>query len=118
MALGRAVEAMAGAVAADGGTLTLVDADVSAGVVTVELSGACSSCALSAATLEQGVERILRGRFGWVTEVRYSVAEAEWEVSAALGRGGWQPAQPDESSPPASPPAAGGTPPPGGNSGL
>jgi Fe-S cluster biogenesis protein NfuA len=92
-ALERVIAAMSTAVAADGGTLTLVDVDTAAGVVTVELSGACSSCALSSVTLEQGVERILRDRLTWVREVRYSVAEADWESSAALGRGSWRPSR-------------------------
>lgn len=93
--LDRVVAVMAEAVAADGGTLTVVGADVATGVVTVELAGACSSCALSSATLEDGVERILRQRLDWVTEVRYQVAAVvgdDWATSAAMGRGSWAPA--------------------------
>lgn len=86
---------MAGAVAADGGHLELVDADFDTGVVTVELSGSCSSCALSAATLTDGVERILLDRLEWVTAVVHNVAEAtDWHESAAQGRGSWQPSRP------------------------
>ena len=49
----------------DGGDLLLVSADVETGVVEVQLQGACSSCAISASTLEGGVSRILgRGSTG------------------------------------------------------
>lgn len=57
------------AVAADGGDLNLVSADVETGVVQVELSGACSSCALNSVTLVDGVSRILTQRLDWVTKV-------------------------------------------------
>jgi Fe-S cluster biogenesis protein NfuA len=79
------------AVQADGGDLVLVDADVDTGVVEVELRGACSSCAISSATLQGGVERILRDRLDWVTEVRGGVDEADVEVGLSIGRGGYVP---------------------------
>jgi len=80
------------AVQADGGDLELVDADVERGVVHVELRGACSSCAISSVTLQAGVERILRDRLDWVTEVVGGVDEsADPFESAALGRGGYVP---------------------------
>ena len=63
------IELMRPAVQADGGDLELVSFDVETGVVEVQLQGACSSCAISSATLQGGVERILRGRLDWVTEV-------------------------------------------------
>ena len=63
------IELMRPAVQADGGDLVLVAADVETGVVEVQLQGACSSCAVSSSTLQGGVERILRGRLDWVTEV-------------------------------------------------
>src|ERR1700748_2807291 len=63
------MDLMRPAVQADGGDLVLVRADVKTGVVEVELQGACSSCAISSATLSGGVERILRERLTWVTEV-------------------------------------------------
>lgn len=44
-----------------GGNVEVVD--VTRGVVTVELSGACSGCTASAATLTQGVEEALRENF-------------------------------------------------------
>jgi Fe-S cluster biogenesis protein NfuA len=95
-ALEQVMDLMRPAVQADGGDLVLVDADVATGVVHVELSGACGSCAISAATLQGGVERILRDRLSWVTEVVGSVDEPEdmW-ASAAMGRGGYVPRLPD-----------------------
>ena len=79
-------------VQADGGDLVLVRADVEAGVVEVQLQGACSSCAISSSTLQGGVERILRGRLDWITEVIGSVDESmDIEESSALGVGGYVP---------------------------
>ena len=46
------------AIAAHGGMISLVDVEDTA--VFVEMSGGCQGCALSAATLRQGVERMLR----------------------------------------------------------
>ena len=44
---------------ADGGDATLVDISED-GVVTVQLTGACNGCPLSAMTLAHGIERILK----------------------------------------------------------
>jgi Fe-S cluster biogenesis protein NfuA len=86
------IDLMRPAVQSDGGDLVLVGADVEHGVVEVELVGACSSCAVSSATLQGGVERILRDRLGWVTEVIGTVDESMDDFeSAALGRGGYVP---------------------------
>ena len=84
------IELMRPAVQADGGDLVLVGADVVSGVVEVQLQGACSSCAVSSATLQGGVERILTDRLPWVTEVIGGLDDSldEWD-SAALGRGGY-----------------------------
>lgn len=88
------IELMRPSVQADGGDLVLIGADVATGVVEVQLQGACSSCAVSSATLQGGVERILRGRLDWVTEVKGSVDEdLDFEASAALGHGGYVPKQ-------------------------
>src|SRR3954464_12777902 len=57
------------AVQQDGGDLILVEADVESGVVEFMLQGSCSSCAISATTLQAGVDRILKDRLPWVTEV-------------------------------------------------
>lgn len=91
-ALEELIELMRPAVQADGGDLQLVDVDVEAGVVEVQLQGACSSCAISATTLRGGVERILTDRLDWVTEVRGGVDESlDPFESAALGQGGYVP---------------------------
>ena len=86
------VDLMRPAVQADGGDLVLVSADVESGVVEVQLQGACSSCAISSATLQGGVERILKDRLPWVTEVTGGLTEEiDTFESAALGHGGYVP---------------------------
>ncbi len=86
------MDLMRPAVQADGGDLVLVRADVETGVVEVQLQGACSSCAISSATLSGGVERILRERLPWVTEVIGDLDESlSLDESAALGSGGYVP---------------------------
>jgi Fe-S cluster biogenesis protein NfuA len=76
----------------DGGDLVLVGADVEVGTVELQLQGACSSCAVSASTLQAGVERILKDRLDWVTEVTGGVdEEMDLEESAAMGRGAYVP---------------------------
>lgn len=90
--LRQLVDLMRPAVQADGGDLVLVAADVEAGTVEVQLQGACSSCAISSATLQGGVERILKDRLPWITEVRGGVTEdVDDYESAALGQGGYVP---------------------------
>jgi Fe-S cluster biogenesis protein NfuA len=86
------MDLMRPAVQADGGDLVLVRADVESGVVEVELQGACSSCAISEATLSGGVERILRERLPWVTEVVGGLDDSlDYDESSALGTGGYVP---------------------------
>lgn len=86
------IDLMRPAVQADGGDLVVVGADLDHGVVEVQLQGACGSCAISGATLQGGVERLLRSRLPWVTEVVGSVDESlDFFESAAMGRGGYQP---------------------------
>jgi Fe-S cluster biogenesis protein NfuA len=86
------MDLMRPAVQADGGDLVLVRADVETGVVEVELQGACSSCAISEATLSGGVERILRERLPWVTEVIGGLDDTlDYDESSALGSGGYVP---------------------------
>jgi Fe-S cluster biogenesis protein NfuA len=86
------MDLMRPAVQADGGDLVLVRADVESGVVEVQLQGACSSCAISSATLSGGVERILRERLPWVTEVIGGLDESlSLDESASLGSGGYVP---------------------------
>jgi Fe-S cluster biogenesis protein NfuA len=91
-ALRGLIDLMRPAVQADGGDLELVSFDVESGEVEVQLQGACSSCAISSATLQGGVERILRQRLEWVTEVRGGVEEsADPFESSLLGRGAYVP---------------------------
>lgn len=86
------IEMMRPAVQSDGGDLVLVSADVESGVVEVMLQGSCSSCAISATTLKAGVERILKGRLSWVTEVKGDLDESvDLEESISMGRGGYVP---------------------------
>jgi Fe-S cluster biogenesis protein NfuA len=86
------IDLMRPAVQADGGDLILIRADVATGVVEVQLQGACSSCAISEATLSGGVERILRDRLPWVTEVLGGLDDSlSLDESAALGSGGYVP---------------------------
>jgi Fe-S cluster biogenesis protein NfuA len=91
-ALTAIIELMRPAVQADGGDLALLAADVATGVVEVQLQGACSSCAVSSSTLQGGVERILRDRLPWVTEVVGGVDDSlDPFESESLGRGGYVP---------------------------
>jgi Fe-S cluster biogenesis protein NfuA len=86
------IDLMRPAVQADGGDLVLVRADVATGVIEVQLQGACSSCAVSSATLSGGVERILRDRLPWVTEVVGGLDDSlSLDESASLGSGGYVP---------------------------
>jgi len=91
-ALMELIDLIRPAVQADGGDLMLVSADVDTGQVEVMLQGSCSSCAISSTTLQAGVNRILRERLPWVTEVHGGVDDTmDWEESAAMGRGGYVP---------------------------
>lgn len=92
VALTQLIEMIRPAIQSDGGDLMLVSADVVSGVVDVMLQGACSSCAVSSATLQAGIDRILKDRLPWVTEVVGGVdEEVDLEISAAMGRGGYVP---------------------------
>jgi Fe-S cluster biogenesis protein NfuA len=57
------------AIQADKGDIRLVDVDEDAGVVKVELQGACVSCPASTQTLKAGIERIMKDRVPGVNEV-------------------------------------------------
>lgn len=92
VALDEVMELMRPAVQMDGGDLALLDVDYVAGVVEVQLQGSCGSCAISSVTLQGGVERLLKQRLPWVTEVRGGVDDSLDELeSAALGRGAYVP---------------------------
>lgn len=54
---------------ADGGDCGLVGVD-DAGVVSLELTGACAGCSLSDVTLSQGIERVLKDNVPGVTRVQ------------------------------------------------
>ena len=62
------IEIMRESLQADGGDISLIDISED-GVVTVELHGACASCALSSYDLSMGVERVLKERVPGVTKV-------------------------------------------------
>ncbi|MGH9070755.1 MAG: NifU family protein [Acidimicrobiales bacterium] len=86
------IEVMRPAVKIDGGDLVLVSADVETGVIEVMLQGACSSCAISGTTLEAGVERIMKDRLNWVTQVRGGVdSSVPYETSVTQGKGNYVP---------------------------
>lgn len=91
-ALEELLDLMRPAVQADGGDLVLTHLDVEKGIVEVQLQGACGSCAISGMTLQGGVERLLRQRLDWVTEVRGTVDESmDFFESVSLGKGGYVP---------------------------
>lgn len=90
--LREVIEMLRPMVQMDGGDLEVVEVDYVNGVVEVELQGACGSCAVSATTLSSGVDRILKERLSWVTEVVGGVDEEIDELeSASLGRGAYVP---------------------------
>jgi Fe-S cluster biogenesis protein NfuA len=92
VALDELIEMIRPAVQSDGGDLVLLDSDFESGIIKVQLQGACSSCAISTTTLQAGVERILKDRLEWVTEVSGEVDEdLDFESSYAMGRGGYVP---------------------------
>jgi Fe-S cluster biogenesis protein NfuA len=85
-ALSEVIEVIRPVIAADGGSLDVLGVDVDAGIVRLQLSGACGSCAVSAATLNDGINRILRDRLSWITEVIGGIEESD-----VSGMGGWTP---------------------------
>ncbi len=64
-----ALEKIRPALRADGGDVELID--VTGGVVTVRLTGACGSCPMSTMTLRMGVERVIKKE---VPEIKELVA--------------------------------------------
>jgi Fe-S cluster biogenesis protein NfuA len=63
------IEVIRPALQADGGDIVLRDVDEQAGVVSVQLIGACGTCPVSTQTLKAGIERIMRDRIDGITEV-------------------------------------------------
>jgi len=55
------------ALQADGGDVQLID--VSQGVVTLRLTGACGGCPMATMTLRRGIEQVLKERVPEVREV-------------------------------------------------
>jgi Fe-S cluster biogenesis protein NfuA len=90
-ALQSVIELIRPVVQQDGGDLALTSADVETGIVEVRLQGSCSSCAVSSTTLQAGVNRILKDRLPWVTEVIGGVEEMDATESQAMGKGGYVP---------------------------
>ncbi len=66
--LNETLEYIRPALQADGGDLVLLGVD--AGVVNLQLVGACGGCPMSAMTLTAGIERILKDRVPGVEAVR------------------------------------------------
>jgi Fe-S cluster biogenesis protein NfuA len=85
--LGELMEVISAEVARDGGTAELGQVDYQVGRVEVVLAGACGSCSLTGATLEDGIKRIITQRLDWVTEVEGTVREER----GLVGRNGWRP---------------------------
>ncbi len=74
----------------DGGDMRLTGLDVEAGLVQVELSGSCASCALSQRTLHQNFEQVAKQVFPWVQTVEGTVdTSIAMSTSRSLGRGGY-----------------------------
>ena len=72
---------VAPSVAAHNGSIGFINFAVDTGVATLKLSGACSGCAMSKLTLQQGVERLLTH---YVPEVKSIVGEDD-EKAAEQG---------------------------------
>lgn len=48
----------------DGGNVSVINVDVEAGRVELELEGACSSCPSATTTMKLGIEKVMKERFG------------------------------------------------------
>ena len=70
---------VAPSVAAHDGAIGFIDFASDTGVATLKLSGACSGCAMSKLTLQQGVERLLKH---YVPEVKSIVGEHDQEAQS------------------------------------
>ncbi|MBI5562895.1 MAG: NifU family protein [Deltaproteobacteria bacterium] len=65
----EALDGIRPALQADGGDVELVDIDEAAGIVKVQLQGACSGCPSAQITLVMGVERAIKERVPEVKQV-------------------------------------------------
>ena len=70
---------VAPSVAAHNGSIGFINFASYTGVATLKLSGACSGCAMSKLTLQQGVERLLKH---YVPEVKSIVGEDDQEAQS------------------------------------
>ncbi len=70
---------VAPSVAAHNGSIGFINFASDTGVATLKLSGACSGCAMSKLTLQQGVERLLKQ---YVPEVKSIVGEDDQEAQS------------------------------------
>lgn len=66
----KAIEKIGKVLAADGGSIELVDIDEEKKIVKVRLSGACGSCPFSTMTLKNVAEKIIKEEAGEVKEVQ------------------------------------------------
>lgn len=66
----KALDKIRPMLAADGGSVELVDVDEKNGVVKVKLTGACGGCPMSSMTLKNGIERILKQDMPEIKEVQ------------------------------------------------
>ena len=71
-------EKVAPSVAAHDGAIGFINFASDTGVATLKLSGACSGCAMSKLTLQQGVERLLKH---YVPEVKSIVGEDDEQAA-------------------------------------
>ena len=55
---------------ADGGDIELIGVDDATGVVTIEMTGACSSCMFATADISEGIDGIIKDHVPGVTAVR------------------------------------------------
>src|SRR5260370_30966354 len=78
----EAVEAIRPALQADGGDMRVLELHEDTGVLDIELTGACSGCALSTVTVKAGIERILKDRVEGLTEVRAKGIDFDVEEAA------------------------------------
>jgi len=65
----KAIEKVKPMLAADGGSVELIDVDEKKGIVTVRLTGACGCCPHATMTLKNVVERMIREEIPEIKEI-------------------------------------------------
>ena len=78
------IEVIRPALKADGGDIILREVDEATGIITVTLTGACTTCPASDQTLKAGIERIMKDRVPGVTSVVQPDEGAELGTSVTL----------------------------------